>query len=59
MENYKGDVTMNATIADARRSARKLLVMITVRGSTTSSKETKKESMSAKFIIALDQLRTR
>jgi len=31
----KGDVTMNATVADARRSARKLLIMITVRGSIT------------------------
>jgi len=54
----KGDVTMNAIAADARRSARRSLIMITVRGKTTSSKATKKESMSAKFITALDQLQT-
>jgi len=50
---------MNATIADVKRSARKLLVMITAaRGSPTSAKVIKKESMSAKFITALDQLQT-
>ena len=52
------DVTMNVTVVDARKSARRPHITITVRGKDTSSLAIKKESTSVKLTSAFDQLQT-